>query len=994
MSLYDEYEAYTLQYRQEYGERTIVLYRCGGFFEIYSIDDGLVDMRRVCDILNIQSSRRNKNIAEVNRSNMLMAGFPLYTLQKFVNLLVENNYTVVIVDQVSEAPKPKRAVTAIISPGTDTTNVKSSDANNLACLYVDDNMVDFKTKKNLVSIGASVIDLSTGKCSVMEVASTAADPYLAMDEVYRFIRSHNPREIVVIGVKPDHFESYLEIADKCVHYKSPVDDVFNLTYQSKILKKTFPSHGLLSVIEFLDLERLPLATVSFVYLLQFSYQHNELILNHIQKPVIEHVNKGLVLSYNCSKHLNLTCTGGLLQILNTCKTACGKRLFKEWLLHPLVDGVSIAARHDAVDRLLQDKLFSHLETPLQDIYDIERLCRRMDLKTFNPSDLAPIITSITAIEVALEMVGKELTVVRYEPVLRKTLREVTEYVTSKIDLSEAQKYNVDNMNKSFFLKDVFPKIDDLEQERAGCIDFFHELSQKLGKELYKVDHNQVDGYHLTVTSKRYEDTKSVHKNIVFSHHLCSFSATELQAKHTGSNKSVLKLTHPCFKGINERIIDIQSNIEKEIKNAFTEFVEELNATYRNSLVEASRVISEIDVLVTYAHHAFKHRYHRPHVDSMSERSYIKGRDLRHPIIERMNQQVEYVVNDVELGTEATKGVLLYGTNMVGKSAYMKSIGLTVIMAQCGMFVPCQHMVFHPFRQMFSRIPSGDDLYKGQSTFAVEISELRNILGRADKHSLVIGDELASGTESVSAISIVAAGIIQLLKKEASFVFATHLHDLVNLKEIQKHRELGALKIFHLSVVFDDTSGKLVFNRKLQPGQGHTIYGLEVCRALDLSSDFLSTANEFRHELLGLESNIVSTKKSVYNKMHYVDVCDVCGNKAEEVHHIREQMLSNENGFIGDRHKNHLSNLMNVCEECHDKIHRGDIRVMGYQQTSEGVKLTVVHNVGDRDRDISNLIKEWKEKEGLSIAKIKERLSETIKVNYTTYKINKALKERV
>ncbi|MFO0006156.1 MAG: DNA mismatch repair protein, partial [bacterium] len=113
MALYTEYEEYVTKYVSEFGKNTVVLYRCGGFYEIYSIDDGLVDMKNICDLLNIQMSRRNKSILEVNRVNTLMAGFPAHALQKFVNILVDENFTVVIVDQITEPPKPKRAVTSI-----------------------------------------------------------------------------------------------------------------------------------------------------------------------------------------------------------------------------------------------------------------------------------------------------------------------------------------------------------------------------------------------------------------------------------------------------------------------------------------------------------------------------------------------------------------------------------------------------------------------------------------------------------------------------------------------------------------------------------------------------------------------------------------------------------------------------------------------------------------------------------------------------------------
>lgn len=240
MSLYSEYESYVIKYKEEYGNNTIVLYRCGSFYEIYSIDDGLVDMKRICSLLNIQISKRNKNISEVNRNNTLMAGFPMYALQKFVDILISENFTVVIVDQVSDPPKPNRAVTAIISPGTEIINLQEAEANNLICICIEKN-IDFKTKKELLTLGLSSVDLSTGKNKVYEITSPANDSSYAIDEVYSFIQSENPKEICIIGHRLDGIINYLEISDKCVHekYISHDSDLYNISYQTTILKRCF-----------------------------------------------------------------------------------------------------------------------------------------------------------------------------------------------------------------------------------------------------------------------------------------------------------------------------------------------------------------------------------------------------------------------------------------------------------------------------------------------------------------------------------------------------------------------------------------------------------------------------------------------------------------------------------------------------------------------------------------------------------------------------------
>mgnify|MGYP005696703593 FL=1 len=156
------------------------------------------------------------------------------------------------------------------------------------------------------------------------------------------------------------------------------------------------------------------------------------------------------------------------------------------------------------------------------------------------------------------------------------------------------------------------------------------------------------------------------------------------------------------------------------------------------------------------------------------------------------------------------------------------------------------------------------------------------------------DELCSGTETNSAISIVSAGILDLIKKQSSFIFATHLHELADMKRI---KEIENLSIKHLSVKYNNSKNVLVFDRKLKDGPGDSIYGLEVCRSLDLDNDFLKLANEIRQEVLGIEK-LIKFKKSKYNANLIVDKCNICKNEdATETHHIHFQKDADDNGFI-------------------------------------------------------------------------------------------------
>ena len=202
----------------------------------------------------------------------------------------------------------------------------------------------------------------------------------------------------------------------------------------------------------------------------------------------------------------------------------------------------------------------------------------------------------------------------------------------------------------------------------------------------------------------------------------------------------------------------------------------------------------------------------------------KFKYLRHPLIEENQENGIYVPNDIDFNEY--DGMLLYGINSSGKSSLMKSVGIAVFLAQGGFFVPCEKMEYAPFNGIFTRIEASDNLSKGLSTFAVEMLELKNIFNRANENSLVLGDEIAHGTETTSALSIVASAVIKLAKRKINFLFATHLHQLMDIDEV---KSLPNVVAKHLEVWFDGE--KLVYDRKLKDGSGSSVYGLEFAKSI-------------------------------------------------------------------------------------------------------------------------------------------------------------------
>jgi DNA mismatch repair protein MutS len=300
---------------------------------------------------------------------------------------------------------------------------------------------------------------------------------------------------------------------------------------------------------------------------------------------------------------------------------------------------------------------------------------------------------------------------------------------------------------------------------------------------------------------------------------------------------------------------------------------------------------------------------------------VQATGLRHCLIEHLQTQEIYVTNDITLGNGEEDGILLYGTNAVGKTSIIRALGIAVILAQSGCYVPCSKFVFKPYTAIFSRILGNDNIFKGMSTFAVEMSELRMILKMADQNSLILGDELCSGTEIESALSIFLSGLIHLHEKNTSFVFATHFHDILHFSEMTN---LSRLHIKHMSVIYNRELDCLVYDRLLKNGPGNRMYGLEVCKSLHLPEEFLERAYEIRNKYYSDINSNLTHHTSHYNPRKIVGICEICNLKmSDEIHHIQYQQWADSTGFIQHFHKNHEANLISICTSCHDSIHAND-----------------------------------------------------------------------
>jgi DNA mismatch repair protein MutS len=242
------------------------------------------------------------------------------------------------------------------------------------------------------------------------------------------------------------------------------------------------------------------------------------------------------------------------------------------------------------------------------------------------------------------------------------------------------------------------------------------------------------------------------------------------------------------------------------------------------------------------------------------------------------------------------------------------------------------MTLSPFHKIATRILNQDNLWAGLSSFAVEMSELREIFQVADDRTLVLGDELCSGTESISATAIVAAGVQWLQKANSKFVLATHLHDLTTLPLITR---LPSLSIWHLHVEYNHAKDILIYHRDLKPGPGSYMYGLEVARALHLPADMIESAFKIRRILTG-ETAIEDSKASQWNSSLIKNSCIKCGSFSNlHAHHIQERHETTTTRNLDGTALNGLRNLTVLCEACHNNHHSGEESIGSVIDTSEG-----------------------------------------------------------
>lgn len=949
---------------KEYGDKTCVLYENGAFYEIYQIDNEHEKVGNASILAKVLNDMKYTSKV-IGKISVNFVGFNTSCLDKFLPLLLSANYTVILVNQLEDANNRtakgnlKRGITKIYSPGLQPLDYQSG---NLVHIILKIDNIKTSNKKN-----ARIIhQINTSVCCVkneyneLELSENIYHSNindnnslnLCLEELERIIYRYFARELQIHIKLPEENEEFWGLSTienffnnnyENVMIKYISDDTFNtyskLDFQNTFFKEVY-SHvnfGLIQPIEYMNLNKYGLSIINLMYTIEFIGRHDSSYLQYLNLPKIIHENSNLILELNTVSQLNIVSKNtsykskpeSVFDVINYTKTSIGKRHLLTILCKPFKDHNTINWRYYITEEL--GKIHAKLEPLLNNIYDFEKLHRKMGLELLHPFEF-------TKLDSTYKIINDIHTLIKNNCNLQdlllsdEELTKLNDYIhnyTYKFNLDKMK--NIDlNTNKdeiiNYFNNGIIVELDEIEQkiiqmetERENLRLFYDEkINTNKSTEMIKLMYTENEGYSFLCTKIRYQ---LLIQKLKDEHIDCNFKIKQTNNTTKFYPEKLIKLSN--------ELLNYRDLLHKKIKIHYLNTLKEYYSLYNSIFDKLKIFIETIDVCQSNYKCSNLYKYSKPTLINTHE-SFIKAKELRHPIIERLGKL--YVPNDITLNKH-TNGMLLYGLNSAGKSSLLRAIGINVILAQCGLYVPCKEFEFSPFDTIISQVDLTDNLFSGKSSFITEMMGLKKILKCSSDRTLVLCDEMCKGTETNSSVSLVTATILKLLTDNCKFLMTSHLHDIPKLDSIKSNSKI---KICHLSVNIRNGQD-IIFERRIQDGSGSELYGLEVAKTLLDNPDLIDVAFDIRNSLIN-SSNIVSHKKSVYNRKKVIKKCEICNStKNLETDHIIPQCQADSEGYLMDKHyhKNEEFNLAILCKQCHLKKTHGKIIIHGYKESLNG-----------------------------------------------------------
>ncbi len=791
------------QYRrlkEEAGD-AVLFFRMGDFYEMF-----MQDAIEAAPLLDLTLTTRDRN----DPDPVPMAGVPWHSAEPYIARLLRAGRRVAICEQ--SAPHAGRGlmdreIVEILTPGTAVSEGLLAAGQNvfLAALAIERNVW-----------GVALADISTGEFSVGEMP-----PVAALGEIERC----EPRELLLpAGLDTgEALRTFLHAHPEMAQRE--LDRwLFSPSRGRELLREQY---GVVSLEPF-GLEALTAGLASAGALLAYAREQRRSPLAHLRPPRRIQLADTLAMDEATLRNLEvLEPRSGrgrhcLLGVLDATHTPMGARALRKALSRPFATVRAIETRLAAVAALsgAPDALTA-LREQLAGIGDLERWLSRIHCGHQRPHDLGRLRDGLQLVPPLLAVTH---TLNRDGSFPIGTDVDPLEDLASEMD--RALNATAELMRDGGTIRSGY----DAELDRLRGVDREgrHALAalqeqerQATGIASLRVGYNQVFGYYLEVSH--------AHRARVPAHY---------HRKQTlvGAERYVI----PELKEWEERLKAAEAQAQAREGELLEELARRIIAATAGIQALAAAV-AEWDLVASFAVRAREHGYVRPH---MTEGDRICIAEGRHPVVERLLDAEAFVPNDVDLDTQQRQIQIITGPNMAGKSTYLRQVGLLVIMAQAGSFVPAAKAEIGLVDRLFTRVGASDDIAHGQSTFLVEMIETSRILHGATSRSLVLLDEIGRGTSTFDGLAI-AWAVAEHLRRDPlcrpRTLFATHFHELTALGRSERG-------YVNLNVLVKEWRDAVVFVRRVVEGSADRSYGIQVARLAGLPEALLSRAREILRAL--------------------------------------------------------------------------------------------------------------------------------------------------
>lgn len=773
-----------LRMKQALPEDVWLFFRIGDFYEMF-----FEDAVECAAALGLTLTKRQ---------TIPMCGVPHHAAEGYIGQIVKLGKRVAIADQMT-TPVPgklvEREITRIVSAGTlaDLSLLDEGEHNYIVACYHE--------KK---SWGLACADHTTGELSVAEYETLEA----MTDEIGRI----RPRELLISDEQKETFPGL------------PVTLFYDAyTFLPGVARPYLETHFRVHSLEGFGCAGLSAALGAAAAILHYLKNQLRRSTDHLRRLSLRPSDNTVLIDEASRRNLDLVeARGGikntLLGTLDGTTTPMGARKLRDWLLHPLCDLAELGRRQNIVAAFLSEPfLMSKLRDSLKGVRDMERLTSRLAQNAGNARDMQALGLSLSR----LPDIGNDLLAfATREPLVGQLAGQLSDFAELTDLLTRAI---VDEppvtIKEGGMIRDSYDaRLDELRTASREGKNWLTELEAReraaTGIDSLKIRYNNVFGYYIEVTKANYAKVPP--------HYIRKQTLANAERYLTEE----LKKMEGTILGADERSRQLEYELFCKLRGEVTRYLDRIQSS--------AEALAQVDVLLSLAETAQKHRYCRPVLDNSRVLHIANG---RHPVIEQSQTDISFVPNDTEMGESENRVLILTGPNMAGKSTYIRQVALITLMAQIGSYVPADSAHIGLVDRIFCRVGASDDIARGQSTFMVEMSETALILNNATERSLVILDEIGRGTATFDGLSIawaVAEHLHDVIG--ARTMFATHYHEMVDLQ----HTHPGVSN-WHVEV--REWKDEIVFLRKVLPGPADKSYGIQVARLAGLPAPIIDRAKQ-------------------------------------------------------------------------------------------------------------------------------------------------------